>query len=488
MSEGKNVISQHLFLFPFVIAPIRLGKKFDREFISKLLANDKWKPKEFDCQLNYSEFVYFHRYVRETAFTGNKESSLFDYYLKKCEEGSTLELSMADGISYKLALDYLSLHVFETGIGILSLELKNTTTAEFSDILRINDLLRRIYPSFLDSNGTTASQKNDKILPDKIILHLSDGKVEEDFSAPFINTTNQIKIARHISMLLGESFLDCFYAEPVIDDRMYTLCWYANNDLSDYMKNIVSGKYAYEDSEDWYKFVFVDSGIESCCKNRKMRQELIRTSTYARWIECGTLFGISRYSFVALTGSSDFSYNVVRNHMHRQYYQMVIFLLAQRASAINFANQIASISKLIDQLDIKKGDVKIIADEVRTLHGKFIGFVNRMWFEEVTPQEQGIELFDIAQRQMKLKDQISELKEEMKELFEFVELHHQKEQNLAVYRLTILAGLGLPITILVGFWGMNFKFTTEQDFLWFIISGVLTLIVLLVIWKSFRRK
>jgi len=93
--------------------------------------------------------------------------------------------------------------------------------------------------------------------------------------------------------------------EPVIDDRMYTLCWYENDEFSKLMKVRNRRSYAYEDSDDWYRFVFVD-GDDSCCKNIDMRRDLIRKATYARWVEYGTLFGISRYSFVALTERSVF--------------------------------------------------------------------------------------------------------------------------------------------------------------------------------------
>jgi len=75
--------------------------------------------------------------------------------------------------------------------------------------------------------------------------------------------------------------------------------------------------------------------------------------------------------------------------MQRQYFQIAIFLLAQRASAISFASRISSISTEIDNIKSKAGEIEAVAEKVGKLQGDFIGFVNRLWFEEVTPQEQG---------------------------------------------------------------------------------------------------
>jgi len=494
MSEDKKIISQHLFLFPFLITP---HEAFSRSDIGKLLINDGWDNKDFDYQKNYSEFVYFHKYVRESAFNGKEHKDSFsDFYTKcACSTRDTLKLYWSKNDFYKLAIESVSLHIFETGIGILSIELLNHDYAELKDVLKINDLARRIYPPYLINDKPDTPPKGSAI-PHKLEFSLDGTEITESFQEPFITKDGDLLVAAHILSLLGKSFQRQFKTQPVIDDRMYTMCWYGNDGFGEMMKRRNSRSYTYEASEEWYKFVFVDSGNDSCCQNLDMRADLIKKATYARWIEYGTLFGISRYSFVALTGKSA---GFIRNHMQRQYFQMVVFLLAQRASAISFASRISIISREIDRLD-DNGGVEKIARDVRKLHADFIGFVNRLWFEEVTPQEQGIELFEIAQSQMKLKKQIAELKKEMKELFEFIELQYSKVRiqnqdaqaledsklNKTVSKLTIIAGVCLPFTLLVGFWGMNFMFTTNQGLWWLIGSFILTFIIgfLLYLWAK----
>jgi hypothetical protein len=249
--------------------------------------------------------------------------------------------------------------------------------------------------------------------------------------------------------------------------------------------------YAYEDSDDWYRFVFVDGG-GSCCQNIEMRKDLIRQTTYARWVGYGTLYGLSRYSLVCLTEASNFNRDKIRGDMQSMYYQMMLFLLAQRASIIGFSSQISLISREIDNYKAgsgrnEAGGFNKIAEKVRTLHGDFIGFVNRLWFEEVTPQEQGIEMYSMGQKNMGLKDQIRELKEEMQVLYDFVEMQYSrlradedklqtqedKKLNIRIFKLTLLAAVSIPFSLVIGFWGMNFAFTQNKCYIWFVISLVI---------------
>lgn len=492
MSEEKPILSQHLFLFPFVVT-CKEKSKFDRKDTQELLVKkDGWKESKFAPSKNFSEYVYFHKYVRESAFNDESKTSFSDYYQKDCSAGDRLNIYYSPDKCYELQLEYLSLHIFETGIGILTIQVQNCDYPGLEDVLKINDLARRIYPPYLCDDKPDKPPRGSAI-PYKAVLSLGGTTVTEPFQGPYVTDGGELIIGAHIRSILGEYFLDQYKAEPVIDDRMYTLCWYGNDELSGALNSRRRHHYAYEDSDDWYRFVYVDSG-DSCCKNIDMRRELISRSTYARWVEYGTLYGISRYSFVALTNSTaDF----IRNHMQRQYYQMAVFLLAQRASAISFASRISSISSEIDDLNGKTVEIDGIAENVRKLQGDFIGFVNRIWFEEVTPQEQGIELFAIAQSQMKLKEQIAELKEEMKELFEYVEMQYEKKQtendrelNKVIGLLTKVSVIFLPLSLFSGLWGMNvLNYNSEKKVIefvnhpWFVPILLAAIILPFIIFK-----
>lgn len=74
-------------------------------------------------------------------------------------------------------------------------------------------------------------------------------------------------------------------------------------------------------SDFWYKYVFVDSGdndYDVTCQNKELRTKLIKESTYERWQKFGTLYGITRYSMVALTDEGDFC-KELPFHAHAHY-------------------------------------------------------------------------------------------------------------------------------------------------------------------------
>ena len=89
------------------------------------------------------------------------------------------------------------------------------------------------------------------------------------------------------------------------------------------------------------------------------------------------------------------------------------------------------------------------------LHADYIRFVNRMWFTEVTPQEQGIEIYNKATETMHLKADMAELKGEIKELYEFISMLQDRTTNRQVSKQTILGTIFLPMVVLTGFFGMN---------------------------------
>jgi Mg2+ and Co2+ transporter CorA len=242
--------------------------------------------------------------------------------------------------------------------------------------------------------------------------------------------------------------------------------------------------YGFETSDEWYRFVFID-GQNCSCQDDTLKRDLLSATTYRRWAKWGTLYGISRYSLMCLTTPTAPPF--IREHMRRHYRQMAELLLAQRASMIVFSSRISKLSGQIDDMNEKNNpkEFKKISNDVRKLHGDYIGFVNRLWFDEVTPQEQGIEMYDIAVKNMRLKEQMQELKAEIKELYEYIEMQDSNAMNRTMLNLTQVASYGVPFAIVLAFWGIsddfvksidsnkNFAFINGQGWLWVILSLLL---------------
>jgi Mg2+ and Co2+ transporter CorA len=229
---------------------------------------------------------------------------------------------------------------------------------------------------------------------------------------------------------------------------MFVICWYGNSAIS----NIV--KQSYTKNELWYKYVFID-GDNLTVQDNDMQKTLITRSTYSRWKNYGTLYGITRYSFVCLSDTSDFNKNVILNHMKTIYFQMITLLLANRASILRFSDEITAIS------DIDPSN-KNLTQKISSLYKNYLRYKNKLYFKEITPQEQGIELYDKAREIMRVDSDIRDLSEEIGSLNSYAYLLEEKDEKEQMNKLTKLGTIFLPGTFIAGIFGMNIF---PEDFL-----------------------
>jgi hypothetical protein len=483
-ARDVTIISHHIFMFPFTMEK---AEGEDRDFLDVVRSalSPEWRPEPFSPAAGnqrYSEYYYFHPFVREAMFgngDGDEEKlpPLLTYFVRDAPAGGRFKLWVLKRESpYVLDIQRIALRIYDTRIGILCLELVNRTYENLEDILKINDYGRRIYPQFLGDKGT--ANPKESFLPDRVEIHgMEDSPIVEDFADAERFRKNHPVVAAYIQWLLGGRFTtnpdsaapdgkDILF-RPTIDDRMYTVCWYGSDRWSKNLKNAGSeGRYVYEDSDEWYRFIFLD-GNWPLCAHPVMKRDLIRETTYTRWVERGTFYGISRYSLVGIT-DAEFGYAFLREHLRRHYAQMAALLLAQRASILRFSDEVARISRWIKGLDKKTGkarrdSIEEIQAKVERLHADYIRFVNRMWFTEITPQDQGIEMYNMAVSTMHLKTDMEDLKAEIKELYEFISMLQDRTTNNQMSKQTILGTIFLPLVILTGFFGMNLMIVDNRS-------------------------
>lgn len=80
-------------------------------------------------------------------------------------------------------------------------------------------------------------------------------------------------------------------------------------------------------------------------------------------------------------------------------------------------------------------------------------------------------------------------KEMLSSLEDLYMSHNDVKMNSIMKRLTVLATIFIPITFLVGLWGMNFKFMPEIDWEWgYIYSWVVILATALGTWIYMKKK
>jgi len=275
-------------------------------------------------------------------------------------------------------------------------------------------------------------------------------------------------------------FQDSLAIKYVLDDRMFVLCWYGAYQLTyDYKKkkktdkeekleyqylisdlcnripggyetsglsrnlkhhkslmmNKTANGYSYLTNKFWYQYIFID-GYGPTCSNDLMKEDLIVNHTYSRWVEANTLYGVSRYSFVCLTEpilnlQKPFpNARFIIDHMQTIYFKMVSLTLFQRAMVLKYAEEASIVSKDLR----KKNETAEFDQQVPDLIGKieillknYTEFINRVFHREVTAQEQGIELYDMLQKHLRIEYQAKELEKEIDELHRNIDLIRNRE-------------------------------------------------------------
>lgn len=486
---NKTIYSVHHFMFAFrwdyikrgkLINEISLNDRTSFKNIDKMFPIGKWERKSSLSIKDFNHYTYFHPFVRDTLYDyKNHDSSdivrYYEYnlslynnpsyiikYFEKKESVSkpSRNKSDYDEKQYFLEISGITLHFFKTGVGVLSFDLQNPLYSQSnpSDILKINEMGRRIYPQFLNfdiENEPDILFNSQRVFLSKSIEVL---EVEEDFE--FYKTLKNIKhpinLPKFIKNLFGNSIVeentrqssDKMRIKHVTDDRMFFLSWYGNDCLS---KEIASN---YPNSDWWYAYIFGDKTPKSIANNNMQERQLCM-HTYDRWCEYGTIYGVSRDSFVCLSATTEFfkEYDLpnLREHQSTIYYQIAILCLTIRASVLKFSAEVAKSASLT--LEPKsKGKLK---KDIQSLYAHYIEFRNKVYFREVTSQIQGIEVYQKFLEMMNIKTEVEDLDNEIDELNRFASMIEQDEQTRMATRLSKLAAIFLPPTLIAGVLGMN---------------------------------
>lgn len=456
----ERYISYHIFYFPFKWKTTQTrDQNFSEETdLSKIRIkpNSPWKRSleaEGEDAINlYNEKNYFYPFVHKVLYDNQEKESLIMHF----EHQSPQQTDVYYHIKvknrekpYVLKVDAINLNLYATGVGFLSFFLGNEKDSgqdQASDILNINQYGRRIMPPFFADivNRVETAEYIELIGLNTPLCETFDYTVKDAWKPAFFLT--------HLIQDLSPN-LDF---APLIDDRMFVVTWYINED----QKNLFSGKlesYLTDNTNDfyldqkygkdfWYRFLFMDAN-DCTCQNKEMREELLRKHTYPRWENWGLLYGVTRYSMVFLAGTSapDFLFTTFENI----YARMAELVLMQRASMLRFSEEVTNVSYLSHK------ETEVISKRISSLYKKYIHFVNQVYFREVTAQDQGIELYNMLQENLRMEEYVKDLDGEIGELHQYVSLMDDRDRNKKATLLNNLAAFFLPVSIITGFWGMN---------------------------------
>lgn len=482
MSENNMPFSYHTFLFPFLWKDDKRVKT--RNEFAKCLAikdkrhiNNPWTKEDSDFPKDnfagkYNQYHYFNSAARNAIYPNSKDENdvVQSYRYNLASDCDWLEatkernnkakyvIEINKEYKYELSLNGIRLKLFNSGIGILIFEIENYFYSQLNDINKINDFGRRIYMPFCEGDNRTCSQCAERIYityNDKDIFAASNGNsvkdmAEYDLQKPeFFNTT---RIALFIKKLLtnGDYSITTdikgknnktFYIEPVIDDRMFVACYCIQETFSDKLKVWENDDYAYINSiynpeiirdgdeivannlaKELYKFIYIDNGQEPTCQSKKLLKEMLgKKYVYDRWIEAGSLTGITEYSLMTITGST---WDVLANNFLTEYIEMIILVLAQRATLLNF-------ERLISDSANNKNDI-------RRIHRSYLNFQSQLLLKEVSPQQQGIEIYRMMLDNLFINEQVAEIENQIEDSFAQKTADNEARENKILFILAIL--------------------------------------------------
>ena len=396
MKQDKKIYSYHIFMLPFI---------FKEK--NKIIKN--WQKTTYN--IDYSQQAYFHSFFKNSIYKN------IEIYTQ--EKFKNSKIIMKKSKVYELVLEEVTLRLFDTDIGILTFKIKNENYFDTKSILEINDYFRRIYPEYLDYEKEKCG-----LVPKYVTI----GNVTEKFE--YDKNLKEPQISKVI-----EQFLPSKYIKIAVDDRMFTISYFNNPDFTDEVKQ------NYLTNDKWYEYVFID-GDGKTVQDSFMQKKLIKNATYTRWKDYGTMYGMSKYSFVCLANSY-----FPLSHMKTMYFDMFTLLLMVRATLLKFSDEVSAIAKNLND--------KNTANKVTKLYEEYIKFVNGYYFREITAKDQGLELYEMALNTLNIQRDVKDLDSEIEELFRYVEMLNNKIETEQMNKLTKLGTIFLPGSFLAGIYGMN---------------------------------
>jgi len=359
-------------------------------------------------------------------------------------------------------------------------------------VLMINDRLRRLYLPWLakgvkdvpkeDLEGRIAAQVEGNAPYNDVRISIredfandpSEGNdvILEDYSACLSFETVNINSPHRPVLLetalgkMDKTDLGCSF-EMLDDNRMFTVAYVLADRLDSFLDVSPWGRVeALNQSSRWHRLLTVDGAQRSMITSYEpLRIQTVKNSTYTRWLdpedsENSTLFGCTRHSFIMLGSRRNFHFRMnLRSNFLHQYGEMARLVLAQSAAVHRFGRVTYRLSGKITGNDgavESRGLNEEVFQEASEFKQAFNDFINRLLFREITSQPQGTELYRMLQNKLDIMAHLSELRDEITQLSNHMEMLQRQSQEKSIRQLTQTSILLGVLAFLTGFYGSNF--------------------------------
>ncbi|QMV16208.1 hypothetical protein [Vibrio spartinae] len=181
--------------------------------------------------------------------------------------------------------------------------------------------------------------------------------------------------------------------------------------------------------------------------DQKFTDKLLAAQTYTRWCDFGSLYAFTDYSNVYVGHGWNFSDVIGPEHVFYNYERMLVFALFYHMSLHHYSRKISEASHLL----LEKNGSGLNAqhlDKFQSIKRDFIQFTNYFWFEKLTEQIQGKEIFALQVNGLQLKKEYQLIEQEIESTDQYMQSLHDQQQSERGLLFTQIAGI-LTIAIFV---------------------------------------
>lgn len=204
----------------------------------------------------------------------------------------------------------------------------------------------------------------------------------------------------------------------------------------------------------WIKLLNVDAPAErpaDTASSTAFERDWAKERTYQRWAEHGSLYGFTYHSGAMLGPPT--AEPPIDRHFREVYFDQTLLLLYLRVSSFRFSRELTRITA--DLRDPRSGP-RDFERRFRALRRSFAFFTNLYEFPLVSNQEQGIELYALAREHLDVSEFFDEIGDEVKSAHEYAEMVQNQRQARVVLVLTLVAAVGVPVTVAASLFGLDF--------------------------------
>ncbi len=434
--------------------------------VNKLVKDGKWEPVQAvrpEDEGLFAEYVYFHDFVRDFLYP-NPDSDKPAFRLLHVQNPSNLVVRLSEASPpIGLKVERQTLHVFETGALVLTVEVLVNGKLSLPDAMQLVDKLRRSYVPYWDDKGLPGG------VPHRIDFQGPDDEAPcaSPVEATIRPTKEECAAHLHAHISTGqdapiiepwETWLEgidlATWRDPS-DERVPVMSFIVlapqeGVSARDTMKAI-------KDSE-WAQLAEADGQSEHFLYNPVFLEQKEKIWFYDRFfphedmddkVASRHVFGGAHYAFVTVSGSMT---DLLRTHFTRHYAQIGLIVRFEIATLLAFSSQLTELVSKFDR-DPKRDSAEYrFRKDLVVLRQRFLRFVHRFHFTGVSSQIQPTEMLSHWRASTGLDDLFEDVSNEINSAGDFATTLMAQDEAEAANRIataaTYLAILGLPAALL----------------------------------------